>query len=79
MASFVGAGLGHGRSRSGDGGHIAVRKNQLTVTITAQTGCRLAENPRLRRSGLQHGQGWHEQAAASAILLSTVGIGPALP
>ncbi|MFD4461567.1 LppA family lipoprotein [Nocardia sp. NPDC058480] len=37
---------------SEDGARISVRKNQLTVTITAQTGCRLAENPRLRRSGL---------------------------
>ncbi|MGC4994043.1 LppA family lipoprotein [Nocardia salmonicida] len=41
-----------------DGARISVRKNQLTVTITAQTGCRLAENPRLRRSGLP-GPGEH--------------------
>ncbi|MFI6225055.1 LppA family lipoprotein [Nocardia salmonicida] len=49
---------------SEDGARISVRKNQLTVTITAQTGCRLAENPRLRRSGLP-GPGEHVPYPAS--------------
>ncbi|WP_067982559.1 LppA family lipoprotein [Nocardia caishijiensis] len=38
---------------SEDGARISVRKDQRTITISAQTGCRMADDPRLYRSALQ--------------------------
>ncbi|MEV0683904.1 LppA family lipoprotein [Nocardia sp. NPDC050378] len=38
---------------SEDGARISVRNDQRTITISAQTGCRLADDPRLHRSAVQ--------------------------